>query len=137
MTPDCGHLRYNDAAMMKLELTQTVPLTLTDEGTIRVTGSRVSLDSIIHHYRLGATAEQIACKFQGVQLADIYSAIAYYLTHREAVEDYLRHQEARGDALQQQLESDEDYQATTRRMRERLLARQARQEPEVGPTATE
>jgi uncharacterized protein (DUF433 family) len=122
--------------MMKLELTQTVPLTLTDEGTIRVTGSRVSLDSIIHHYRLGAAAEQIAFKFQGVQLADINSTIAYYLTHREAVEDYLRQQESKGDALQRQLESDEDYQATIRRMRERLLARRREHEPEDGPTAT-
>src|SRR5205823_4576432 len=130
-------LRYNQAAMMTLETTQTVPLTLTDEGTIRITGSRVSLDSIIHHYDLGATAEQIACKFQGLRLADIYAAIAYYLSHRGAVEEYLRQQEAKGDALQQQLESDPNYQAAMTEMRERLLTRWAEREQETIPSATD
>jgi hypothetical protein len=36
--------------MMTIETAQIAPLTLTDEGTIRITGSRVSIDSIIHHY---------------------------------------------------------------------------------------
>lgn len=117
--------------MMTIETTQTVPLTLTDEGTIRITGSRVSLDSIIHHYRLGATAEQIAYKFQGLRLADIHSAIAYYLSHREEIEEYLRTQEAKGDALQQQLESDPNYQAAMSEMRERLLARWAERQQET------
>lgn len=121
--------------MMTLETTQTVPLMLTDDGTIRITGSRVSLDSIIHHYHLGATAEQIACKFQGLWLADIYAAIAYYLSHRAAVEEYLREQEAKGDALQQQLESDPSYQATMTDLRERLLTRRA--EREQTPTTSD
>jgi uncharacterized protein (DUF433 family) len=123
--------------MMTLETTQTVPLTLTGEGTIRITGSRVSLDSIIHHYHLGATAEQIACKFQGLRLADIYAALAYYLSHREAVEEYLRRQEAKGNALQQQLESDPNYQAAVTDMRERLLARWVERKQEPTPSVTD
>lgn len=109
--------------MITLETTQTVPLMITEEGTIRITGSRVSLDSVIYHYKLGATAEQIACKFQGLELADIHLVIAYYLCHRDAVEEYLRRQEEKGDALQHQLESNPNYQATMTEMRERLLAR--------------
>ena len=45
--------------MVSLEETISTPLVVTEEGTIRVKGSRVSLDSIIHHFKLGATAEQI------------------------------------------------------------------------------
>ncbi len=116
--------------MTTIETKQTVPLTLTEEGTIRVTGSRVSLDSIIHHYKLGATAEQIAYKFQGLRLADIHAAIAYYLSHREEIEEYLRRQESKGDALQHQLESNPNYQAEMSAMRERLLARWAALEQE-------
>lgn len=117
--------------MMTIETTQIVPLTLTDEGIIRITGSRVSIDSIIHHYKLGATAEQIAYKFQGLRLADIHAAIAYYLSHREVIEEYLSTQEAKGDALQQQLESDPNYQAAMLEMRERLLARWAARQQET------
>jgi hypothetical protein len=39
--------------MTMLETTQTVPLTLTEDGMTRTTGSRVSLDSIIHHFKPG------------------------------------------------------------------------------------
>jgi hypothetical protein len=49
--------------MTSLENTQVLPLRLTEDGTIRVADSRVSLESVVHHYKLGATAEQIAQKF--------------------------------------------------------------------------
>lgn len=39
--------------MVALEETLRVPLTVTEQGTIRVKGSRVSLDSIVHHFKLG------------------------------------------------------------------------------------
>ena len=116
---------YNSDVMTTLEETQTVPLALTEGGTIRIKGSRVSLDSIVHHFKLGATAEQIAHKFPSLELADIYAAITYYLNHREAVEEYLRQQEAEGDAVQQQIESDSKYRETMEGLRERLLARRS------------
>jgi uncharacterized protein (DUF433 family) len=112
---------YNKVVMMTLEPTHVVPLTLTEDGTIRITGSRVSLDSVVHHYKLGATAEQIAQRFPSLQLADIYAVIAYYLTHREAVEEYLEQQEAEGDAIQQRIEADPQYQAAMTEQQEKIL----------------
>jgi len=109
--------------MITLEATQTVPLTITEDGTIRIKGSRVSLDSIVYHFNLGATAEQIANKFPSLELADIYAAIAYYLNNRETVNGYLRQQEADGNAVQKQIESDPAYQAASVEMRSRLIAR--------------
>ena len=49
--------------MVALEETIIMPLVVTEQGTIRIKGSRVSLDSIIHHFKLGATAEQIVQSF--------------------------------------------------------------------------
>lgn len=109
--------------MQVVESTIDVPFTVTEYGTIRITGSRVSLDSIIHHYKLGATAEEIACKFPSVSLADIHLTIAYYLSHREAVEDYLQQQESEADALQRQIESEPKHHKTITELRERILAR--------------
>jgi len=74
---------------MTLETTQTVPLKLTQDGTIVVEGTRVTLDSVVHHFKLGATAEEIAQKFPSLQLVDVYAAITYYLTHRQEIENYL------------------------------------------------
>lgn len=109
--------------MVALETTLSVPLEATEFGTLRIKGSRVSLDSVVSNFKLGATAEQIAQNFPSLNLADIYAAIAYYLANQETVEQYLRQQEAEADALQQRIESDPAYQARMAELRERILAR--------------
>ena len=111
--------------MTTLDTNQTLPLRLTEDGTIRIAASRVSLDLVVHHYKLGASAEQIAQKFQGLDLANVYAAIAYYLSHRESVEEYLQKQEAEADELQRKIESDPQYQKHSAELRERILARKA------------
>lgn len=109
--------------MVSLEETISTPLVVTEQGTIRVKGSRVSLDSIIHHFKLGATAEQIVQSFPSLSLGDVYSSIAYYLTHRPEIEEYLQQQETEADALQEQLESSPSYQSEIAELRSRILGR--------------
>ena len=95
--------------MVALEETVSLLLAVIEQGTIRIKGSRVSLDSIIHHFKLGATAEQIVQSFPSLSLGDVYSSIAYYLTNPQEIEEYLKEQETAADALQEQLESNPDY----------------------------
>lgn len=114
---------YNAITMTSLETTQTVPLTVWEDGTIRITGSRVTLDSIVHHFKLGATSEQIAHKFPSIELADIYAAITYYLNHLDEIEAYLHAQELEADVVQHRIKSDLQYRTSNAEMRERLLAR--------------
>ncbi len=109
--------------METLETSQTIPLSRSDDGTIRLADTGVSLDSIVLHFNLGATAEEIAQKFPPVELADVYAAITYYLTHREAVEEYLRQQEVEGDETQARIESAPQYQERVGELRKRLFAR--------------
>ena len=70
-------------------MAQAIPLTRGEGGVFRITGTRVTLDSIVREFKDGATAEQIQEDFPSVTLSDIYSVIAYYLQHSRAVEDYL------------------------------------------------
>jgi uncharacterized protein (DUF433 family) len=112
--------------MTTLETSQTLPLRLTEDGTIRIADSRVSLDSVVHHYKLGASAEQIAQKFPALDLADVYAAITYYLNREEAVEEYLRQQEAKGDEIQKAIEADAHYQKKSAELRTRLMARKSK-----------
>jgi len=122
--------------MTKVENTLTVPFTITEFGTIRIADSRVSLDSVVHNYKLGATAEQIAYSFPSLKLQDIHLAIAYYLTHRDEIEEYMRQQKAESEALLQQLESDPEYLKRSSELRDRILARwAARQESERHPSS--
>ena len=122
--------------MVALEETISIPLVVT-EGTIRIKGSRVSLDSIVYHFKLGATAEQIVQSFPSLSLGDVYSSIAYYLTHRQEIEMYLEDQNVAADNLQDQLESNPDYQAEIAELRSRILGRwtAAQENGEATPTA--
>ena len=123
--------------MVVLEETISIPLVVTEQGTIRIKGSRVSLDSIVHHFKLGATAEQIVQSFPSLSLGDVYSSIAYYLTHRQEIETYLEQQKVAADNLQEQLESNPDYQAEIGELRSRILRRWtvAQENGEATPTA--
>ena len=112
-----------NSIMFALQETISMPLVVTEQGTIRIKGSRVSLDSIFYHFKLGATAEQIVQSFPSLSLGEVYSTIANYLTHRQDVEEYLQQQETDADALQAQLESNPDYQAEVAKLRTRILVR--------------
>lgn len=109
--------------MTTLETTQMLPLRLTEDGTIRVADSRVSIDSVVHHYKLGASAEQIVQKFPALDLADVYAVITYYLYHEETIEEYLRREQLVGDEVQEKIESNPQYQKQSAELRARLLAR--------------
>ena len=120
--------------MVALEETIIMPLVVTEQGTIRIKGSRVSLDSVIHHFKLGATAEQIVQSFPSLSLGDVYSSIAYYLTHRQEMEVYLEEQKVAAGNLQDQLESNPDYQAEIAELRSRMLGRWTSPQ-DIGDTA--
>lgn len=102
-------------------MTQAVPLTRDKDGVWRVSGSRVTLDSIVHQFKNGASAEQIQEDFPSVTLRDIYSVIAHYLQHSGAVEDYLREQGEAANKTRREVETGMD----TNSLRERLQQRRA------------
>jgi len=96
-----------------------VPLTRWEDGSIRINGSRVTLDVIIHQFKLGATAEQIQDSFPSLTLHAIYGAIYYYLDQTEAVEEYLRQRVQAEEETRRMLESRPEGLA----LREKLRAR--------------
>jgi len=54
-----------------------------------ITGTRVSLDSIVYAFLDGQTPESIAQSFPVLTLEQIYGAIAFYLANRTEIEAYL------------------------------------------------
>ena len=58
-------------------------------GTLRVGNSRVSLDSVVYAFNRGEDAAEIQRNFDTLSLADIHTAIAYYLHNKEKVDNYL------------------------------------------------
>ena len=95
------------------------PVTLDEDGVLRVGSTRVTLDSVVEAFERGASAEEIAGQFSAVQLADIYGAISYYLHRRSEVTAYLTGRKALAQAMQAKAELQFDPSG----IRARLIAR--------------
>jgi uncharacterized protein (DUF433 family) len=104
---------------MTIELTQGTPLFEDRDGAIRLTGSRVPLDTVVYEFNQGATPEQIQDSFPSLSLHTIYGAIAFYLEQQEAVDDYLRGREQEAQELQRKIESRPEMAAFRERLRQR------------------
>ena len=69
------------------------------DGACRITGSRVSLDSVVYDFLSGLSPESIADYYDTLTLEQIYGAITYYLAHRTEVDARLRRNHAKFDDL--------------------------------------
>jgi uncharacterized protein (DUF433 family) len=58
-------------------------------GSYRLSGTRVSLDSVVVAFLTGQTPESIAQSFPTLDLEQVYGAITYYLAHRSEVDEHL------------------------------------------------
>jgi uncharacterized protein (DUF433 family) len=105
--------------MDQQQMRQNTPLIRSDDGTIRIKGSRVSLEVIVRQFKQGATAEQLLEDFPSLTLRDIYGAVYYYLDNTEAVEDYMRQQEDSAAEMRAFLASQLDSVALRARIRAR------------------
>jgi uncharacterized protein (DUF433 family) len=110
--------RIMAVVMLILESKQEVPLEQREDSTIYIKGSRVTLDLIIHHFKLGATPEQIQDSFPSLALKDICGAIYYYLDHTAAVEEYLREQTRESEQTRQFVEERVDSSSLRQRIRD-------------------
>ncbi len=68
----------------------------------RLAGSRVSLDSIVYDWLNGLTPESIVANFDTLTLAQVYGAIAYYLSHQAEVDEHLARNQAKFESLREQ-----------------------------------
>ena len=102
--------------MTTATFTTTIPLKTDKDGVIRVSKTRVTLDTIVGAFLEGLTAEEIAVQYPVVPLADVYSVIGYYLHQKKKVETYLKRREKFAEQVRRQNEDRFDQSG----MRERL-----------------
>ena len=110
--------------MITPEMLQAFPLTLLADGTIRVTGSRVPMETIVGQFKLGASPEHISASFPSLSLREVYGALFFYLDHEQDVEAYLQQQAQDGEEIRRLIESS-PFAINRHGLRERLLARAA------------
>jgi hypothetical protein len=76
----------------------TVPLQTDNNGVIRVRGTQVTLDMVVTRFRDGTTPE-------AVPTHDLYTVIAYYLAHHEALDAYVQQRATEGERLRRAWEA--------------------------------
>jgi uncharacterized protein (DUF433 family) len=59
------------------------------EGGFYLTGSRVSLESVVTLFRDGSSPEAIVDEFPTLSLEQVYGAITFYLAHQAKIDAYL------------------------------------------------
>src|SRR5689334_15273888 len=105
---DQGLHRSDEEIVMStldISVAEAPPLHMLPDGAVRLRGTRVSLDSVIHAFDEGSTPEQIRDDFPTLQLADIYAVIAFYLRHQEEVLDYLKESERTADEVRRNVDA--------------------------------
>ena len=97
-------------------------VTMIDDA-FRVTGTRVSLDSLVYLFREGLSAESMVESFPTLTLEQVHGALAFYLAHQKEVDAYL----AAGE------KADDEQQSESRRSNTELIAklRRARHESQI------
>lgn len=104
-------------------------LRLDETGTVRVGKGRITLDLVVESYESGATPEAIASGYDTLRLADVYSAIGFYLRHQPEIRRYLQLRQEHAEELRKKIETER-----LRIPREELLRRRRSQEQVNAPT---
>lgn len=102
---------------------EPIPLETDADGVVRISGTRVMLDTVVAAFLEGAIAEEIVYQYPSLGLADVYAVLAYYLQHRPQVETYLHQRQAQADETRRENEARFD----ARGIRDRLVSRRAGQ----------
>jgi len=92
-----------------------------DDGTIRVSGTRVTLDTVIAGYHQGDSPEDIHKAFDVLPIDDIYTVLSYYMDKRAEVDFYIAQREREAEQIREKIES--TYSAEQHERHQRLLQR--------------
>lgn len=92
--------------MLEFPAAVDVPLRADEYGTIRVGGTRVTLESVIADFHRGATPEEIVHDFPTLKVADVYHVIGYYVAHRAEVDAYVQRQHDESERIRREWEAE-------------------------------
>src|ERR1041385_3754111 len=91
---------------MGLRLTNNEILKQEPDGTVRVKGSRITLDTLIALFKRGETLKEIREGFPSLSRTQVTHTLNWYLYNKESAEDYFEARKFEADALRKKIEGD-------------------------------
>lgn len=89
---------------LQADCTESIPLHEDDTATIRVAGTRITLDILAHAWADGATPEQIVDTYPSLTLPDVYAVVTWMLRHPDELSEYLARRQKQADEVRQLIE---------------------------------
>jgi uncharacterized protein (DUF433 family) len=71
-------------------------------GTPHISGTGVTVRTIVRWYQLGMSPEEIADEYRHLNLGQVYSALAYYHANRAEMDAEMAAEQAESDRLEQE-----------------------------------
>jgi uncharacterized protein (DUF433 family) len=105
-----------------------VPLTVWEDGSIRIGKTRMLLYLVVEAFELGNNPESLVEMFPSLNLADTYAVLAYYFRHKEELTEYFRKQDEVAEQELREFTSTPAYQAQLRKLREFKAERERQHE---------
>lgn len=106
---------------------EAIPVPLRDDGHggLRISQTRVSVESVWHMHRQGASPVDIVRAFDTLQLADLYAVLAWAPRPSEDVDAYLKRREQEAAQIRRQLEEAKltPSREERARLKEKMIAR--------------
>jgi len=116
-------MRVVNTNINRMNFPETVPLAYWDDGSIRVGGTRITLDTIIHRFQVGDTLEEIHDGFPSLTLTQINDTITWYLNNQVEADEYLEERDAEAEKILQEIKSNPEYQARRQELYRRIAER--------------
>lgn len=85
-----------------------VPMAMDASGSIRISGTRITLDDLMAHFDAGESPEEIVQELDALNLADVYLVRGYCLLHTEEVREYLDTRSEHANHTRAQIEAATD-----------------------------
>jgi len=60
------------------------------EDDVRIRGTRIGIETVLEDYLEGSSPEEIAARYRGLSMEQVYATITYYWHSRDQVEKYLQ-----------------------------------------------
>src|SRR5215471_9193436 len=93
-------------------------------GGYYLTGTRVSLDSVVYKFLNGSSPETILQSFPLIgSLERVYGAITFYLANKAEIDEYLRRQDQLWEKLREEHPLPADLKARLEKAREAMAER--------------
>jgi uncharacterized protein (DUF433 family) len=112
-----------NSPMTDTPITEVIPIYTDVDGRMRVSGTRVLLDLVVHAYHQGETPEHIIQMYTTLTLDKVYLAIGYYLRHRQTVDEYIRRMDEEAEHIRQEWEAQYPPKVTRAELLARLEAK--------------